>query len=128
MSKIASIWVFQYRGLSFIIILETEGGWDGLACVAGQVISKWGNIFMNSSLSLNGIAYYSIQLRGILDQDWADPFGDLRVFTTFIQESERAPVTTIVGGVADQAALSGFLNLVYSLGLPLLSVTYLGRP
>ena len=38
------------------------------------------------------------------------------------------PVTTLIGDVIDQAALAGILGTVYMLGMPLLSVTYLGRP
>ncbi len=82
---------------------------------------------MNDSPSIDGKAYYSIQLQGALDQNWADQFGDLKAITFQAKESFRSPVTTIVGEVFDQAALLGLLNLVYDLGLPLLSVTYLGR-
>jgi hypothetical protein len=81
---------------------------------------------MNNHLSFNGGAYYSIQLQGVLDQNWANQFGDLKVVTFHSTESPRPPVTTIIGSVVDQAALAGFLNLVYDLGVPLLSVTYLG--
>jgi hypothetical protein len=82
---------------------------------------------MSDSLSIHGKAYYSIQLQGALDQNWADQFGDLKAITFHAKESFRSPVTTIVGEVFDQAALLGLLNLVYDLGLPLLSVTYLGH-
>ena len=39
----------------------------------------------------------------------------------------RAPVTMLIGKLPDQAALAGVLNLVYSLGLPLLDVSCLGE-
>jgi hypothetical protein len=44
---------------------------------------------------------------------------------------ERAPaeagdVTVLQGRVSDQAALSGILNTLYELHLPLISVQYLG--
>ncbi len=81
---------------------------------------------MARRLSHDGSAYYSIQLQGILDQSWADNFGNLKVQTFSSNDSHRPPVTTVVGEVVDQAALAGLLNLVYDLGLPLLSVTYLG--
>ena len=38
-----------------------------------------------------------------------------------------APVTVLQGDVVDQAALLGILNLVYDLGLPLLSVQCLAH-
>ncbi len=81
---------------------------------------------MTNKLSIDSKAYYSIQLQGILDQNWADQFGNLRVLTFPSTDAKRPPLTTVVGEVLDQAALSGFLNLVYDLGLPLISVTYLG--
>jgi hypothetical protein len=37
-----------------------------------------------------------------------------------------AALTTLTGVVKDQAALAGILNLVYDLGMPLMSVEYLG--
>lgn len=82
---------------------------------------------MEKYLSFNSSAYYSIQLQGALDQNWADQFGSLKVLTFHANDSQRPPVTTVIGEVVDQAALAGFLCLVYDLGLPLLSVTYLGN-
>lgn len=84
-------------------------------------------MLMNESLSLISGAYYSIQFQGILDQKWAEQFGDMQVCTTHASQDSRPPVTTVVGALVDQAALTGLLNLAYSLGMPLLSVTYLGR-
>lgn len=81
---------------------------------------------MSDRLSIDGKAYYSIQLQGILDQNWADQFGNLKVQNFPAVSTGRSPVTTVVGEVVDQAALTGFLNLVYDLGFPLISVTYLG--
>jgi hypothetical protein len=81
---------------------------------------------MANLLSHNGRAFYSIQLQGILDQNWADQFGDFKILTFQSNDSTRLPVTTIVGEVVDQAALTGFLNLVYNLRMPLISVTHLG--
>ena len=81
---------------------------------------------MENHLSFNSGAFYSIQLQGVLDQNWANQFGSLKVLTFESNDSHRPPVTTVIGEVVDQAALAGFLNLVYDLGIPLLSVTYLG--
>jgi hypothetical protein len=82
---------------------------------------------MEKTLSLDDGAYYSIQIQGVLDQDWADQFGDLQVYITGSQKTSKTAVTTIVGRVTDQAALAGLLNLAYNLRLPLLSVSYLGE-
>lgn len=82
---------------------------------------------MDKILSLDDGAYYSIQIQGVLDQDWAEQFGELQVYITQPQKTSRTVVTTIVGRVRDQAALAGLLNLAYSMQLPLLSVSYLGE-
>jgi hypothetical protein len=81
---------------------------------------------MKKELSINSGAIYSVQLQGVLDQSWVDQFGSLQAQTFQGGDPGRPPVTTVVGQVADQAALAGLLNLAYSLGMPLLSVTYLG--
>lgn len=83
---------------------------------------------MNNHVSLDQGAFYSIQMVGILSQSWAEQYGDLQVEIYHAPDQEQPPVTTISGEIRDQAALSGLLNLVYSLGLPLLSVSYLGQP
>lgn len=81
---------------------------------------------MSDRISIDSGAYYSIQLQGVLDQGWADQFGELKVSTYRSVNNRQPPVTTVVGEVVDQAALAGFLDLVYNMRLPLLSVTYLG--
>jgi hypothetical protein len=76
-------------------------------------------------LSLDTSAAYCITLQGLLDPSWSDELGYMRIEHT--QRSGEPPITMITGEVADQAALSGVLNLVYNLGYPLISVTYLGQ-
>ena len=49
------------------------------------------------------------------------------VHTYHAGDERKPPVTTVVGEMVDQAALTGLINLAYSLGMPLLSVTYLGN-
>lgn len=63
---------------------------------------------------------YQIKLKGHLEESWADWFDGL----TFILESDGT--TTLTGEVIDQAALHGLLKKIRDLGLPLLSVNYLG--
>jgi hypothetical protein len=61
-----------------------------------------------------------IRVRGMLDSRWSDWFEGLQV------TSDESGHTLISGPVADQAALHGLLAKVRDLGLPLLSVSYLG--
>jgi hypothetical protein len=75
-------------------------------------------------LKLHLPAQYRIQLQGRLDPDWAYAVGGMEIE---VNEHARAgPVTILQGEVADQAALAGVLNLVYTLRLPLISVEWLG--
>jgi hypothetical protein len=61
-------------------------------------------------------AIYRIRVRGTLGPEWADWFGGMAIVS---QEEDE---TLLVGPVADQAALYGFLLKIRNLGLPLLSV------
>jgi hypothetical protein len=65
-------------------------------------------------------AQYEISVRGVLDSQWSTWFEGLTVTT------HEPGQTLITGPVTDQAALHGLLAKVRDLGLPLLSVRYLG--
>ena len=76
-------------------------------------------------LSIDQPVRYRIELQGCLDPSWAEDVSGLAIT---VAHPEHGPaVTTLIGPLADQAAVLGVLNLVFSLGLPLLSVNYLGR-
>jgi hypothetical protein len=62
---------------------------------------------------------YEIEVQGRIGERWAHWFDDMSV--TARGEAEGA-ITTLTGGVADQAALLGLLQRLYTLGLPLLLV------
>ncbi len=61
-------------------------------------------------------AAYRIQVQGRLSRRWAD------WFEGFAVTNDALGVTTLMGVVADQAALLGILQRLYTLGLPLLLV------
>ena len=71
-------------------------------------------------LKLETPATYRIRVQGRLDDTWADRLGGMAI--TADTAAEKLPVTILVGHLADQAALSGILNTLYELHLPLLSV------
>jgi hypothetical protein len=71
-------------------------------------------------IKLETPATYRIRVQGRLDENWADRLGGMAI--TADPTAEKAPVTILVGHLADQAALSGILNTLYELHLPLLSV------
>jgi hypothetical protein len=62
---------------------------------------------------------YQIRAGGGLGERWRDWFEDMEVRTSTQGGTE---VTTLTGPVADQAALLGLLQKLYTLGMPLLSV------
>jgi len=64
--------------------------------------------------------HYQIRVRGVLDSQWSTWFEGLAITT------DMPGQTLIAGPVTDQAALHGLLAKIRDLGLPLLSVCYLG--
>jgi hypothetical protein len=71
-------------------------------------------------LKLETPATYRIRVQGSLDDSWADRLGGMAI--TADTTVDKLPVTILVGHLVDQAALSGILNTLYELHLPLLSV------
>jgi hypothetical protein len=65
-------------------------------------------------------ANYRIRVEGELPARWLDRLGGMTV-SVDLSTSERT-LTTLVGRLRDQAALSGVLNTLYDLHLPVLSV------
>ncbi len=74
----------------------------------------------NWLLKLSTPATYELHIQGFLDERWSATLGGAAIR---VQSSpERPPVTVVTGEFRDQAALAGALNLLFDLGLPLLSV------
>jgi hypothetical protein len=71
-------------------------------------------------LKLDTPATYRIRVQGRLDESWADRLGGMAI--TAETAADKSTVTILVGHLPDQAALSGVLNTLYELHLPLLSV------
>ena len=69
--------------------------------------------------------FYRIEVEGILPPAWFDRLGSMQVSSTSQEISDA--VTILQGRVADQADLSGILNSLYELHLPLLSVQFIGN-
>ena len=65
-------------------------------------------------------ATYQIQVQGWISERWADWFDDMTI--TISDEDDAPAITTLTGAVADQAALLGLLQQLYTLRLPLLLV------
>jgi hypothetical protein len=74
--------------------------------------------------TLHRPAVYEIKVPGELDESWSDWAGGMTIAVE--SEGEGPPVTTLTG-IVDQAALHSLLRRLYSLGLPLISVTCVDR-
>jgi hypothetical protein len=74
-------------------------------------------------LTLDHHAAYQIKVPGHLDASWSDWAEGLTV--TLEHAGDDQPVT-ILAGTFDQAALQGLLRRLYALGLPLISVNWVG--
>jgi hypothetical protein len=74
----------------------------------------------NHRLSLIDPAVYHIRVQGEVDESWSSYLSGL---TIAHEAGADQGVTTLLSGIVlDQAALMGVLNMLYSLGSPLLSV------
>ena len=70
-----------------------------------------------------GPGCYRIVISGYLHERITDRLGFMRI--TERREGEKEQETTLEGVVRDQADLSGVLNTLYEMHLPLVSVEYL---
>jgi hypothetical protein len=72
------------------------------------------------SPKLDRPARYEIKVPGRLQEHWSEW---LEGMTVEVTSGDQVPtVTTLTGEVADQAALQGLLDRLYSMGLSLISV------
>jgi hypothetical protein len=72
-----------------------------------------------NGMSLETPGTYRIQVHGHLDESWSDSLNNMVITRAFTKRNR--PITILVGHLADQAALSGVLNSLYELRMPLLS-------
>jgi hypothetical protein len=76
-------------------------------------------------LSKDQPAIYRIELDGTIDQSILTWFDDMILSTESSEEGKTT--STLVGLIADQAALHGLLNRIYTLGFLVISVTRVER-
>ena len=75
---------------------------------------------IKQKLSLDRKATYQIKVPSMLHQRWIDMNDEITFVVAY--DDDDLPITTLTV-TADQAALQGILRRLYSLGLPLISVT-----
>ncbi len=81
--------------------------------------------FIWKGIKLETPATYRILVQGSLDQAWSDRLGGMTITTH--SKGNDVSVTALTGRLQDQAALSGVLNSLYELHLPILKVEMLQR-
>ena len=69
--------------------------------------------------TMHGPSIYKIRVRGRLEGSWSDRLGGMQVSES--RGTDGQPETILVGRVVDQAMLSGILNSLYEMHLPVLS-------
>ena len=79
--------------------------------------------FDGKHLKLWTPATYRIEVEGVLEEFWADSVAGMCISTR--KRADQSTVTTLTGLLRDQAELSGVLNGLYELHLPILSVKIL---
>jgi hypothetical protein len=72
-----------------------------------------------TELTMNGPAIYRIRVQGRLDARMSDRIGGMQI--TEVRVADKGPETILVGRLVDQASLTGILNSLYELHLPVLS-------
>ena len=74
--------------------------------------------------TMSGPAIYRIRVRGRLDTNLADRLEGMHIEN--LAQSNGKVESVLEGRLLDQAALSGILNKLYELHLPVMSVDCLG--
>jgi len=67
-----------------------------------------------------GPAIYRIVVRGQLDGGWSDRLAGMEITTT--SRWDRPSLTTLLGRIQDQAELSGVLDPLHGLHLPIVKI------
>jgi len=71
-------------------------------------------------LSFDGPGAYEIRVQGRIPASWSDRLEGMSI--TLAEPDGEPPETILAGELLDQAALTGVLNTLYDLRLPMLSV------
>jgi hypothetical protein len=79
----------------------------------------------NRSYSFIKPAIYKIVVQGEIDDSWADRLYDMQIN---VERKKGKPIiSSVVGEINDQSALSGILNTFYELQMTVISVKMLGE-
>ena len=79
----------------------------------------------SNRLKIDSSAIYRIRIQGRLEKNYAGSMHDMQI--SYETNKNNNAESLIVGKVEDQAALSGVLNFLYDMQLPVLSVECLEK-
>jgi hypothetical protein len=71
----------------------------------------------------DGPAVYQITVQGTIASGWSSRMEGMSISRIFLEDG--TPLTILTGELADQAALTGVLNTIYEMHLPLIAVNKL---
>ena len=74
---------------------------------------------LKTTFSFSNPAIYQIKMLGKVPSSWSERLSGMNIS---YQETETGFVTTLIGKVSDQAALSGILNSLHGLHMSVLTV------
>ena len=72
------------------------------------------------NVTMHGPAIYRICVQGHLDPHWSERLEGMKISEA--RQGDEDVKTILVGRLADQAALTGILNSLYELHMPVISV------
>ena len=76
------------------------------------------------NLNMKGAAYYRIRVRGELNENMSDRLEGMHIENSYRKDGRAE--TVLEGRLNDQSALSGVLNTLYDMHLPVVSADCIG--
>jgi hypothetical protein len=78
---------------------------------------------MNTAVTLHLPTTFEIRVPGRLNPSWVDHVDASTI--TYTDDEEEGPLTVVMLRNADQSALIGLINVLFGLGVPLVSVRHI---
>jgi hypothetical protein len=78
---------------------------------------------ISKDFSFKRSAIYKIIVQGEVQQYWSERLGDMQISVN--KNAQQKTISTLVGKIPDQTALSSILNTLYELHLTVISVNML---
>jgi hypothetical protein len=79
----------------------------------------------NTNLNFKNAAIYKIVVQGIIQESLSDRYRGMQISVE--RKKGKAIISTLIGEIRDQAALSGVLNTIYDSHLTVISVNMLSE-